>query len=92
MYEVIEQIMDKIIATFKSSSFRAHAALLESLITIILHVSKEEFTPFIDRFIPVLLDQVASTDWNTQKVGIDAICAITMQMPDEIIRHRISIL
>ena len=49
--------MDKIITIFKSSAFRGQAALLESLITIVFYL-EEEFTPFVDRFIPVLIEQI----------------------------------
>ena len=65
---------------------------MESLIAIIFHLTREEFVPFVDRFVPVLLEEVRNSAWETQKVGIDAICAITMQLPDEIIEHRIAIL
>ena len=83
--------MDKIIAIFKASTLRAHAALLESLITIIFYL-EEEFSPFVDRFIPVLIEQISSSDWNTQKVGIDAINALTTTVADCIIPHRVAIL
>ena len=84
-------MMEKIIAIFKSSTLRAHAALLESLITIIFHL-EEEFAPFVDQFIPVLIEQVSSADWNIQKVGIDAINALTTTVSDQIIPHRVTIL
>ena len=83
--------MDKIIGIFKSSTLRAHAALLESLITIIFYL-EEEFSPFVDRFIPVLIEQISSSDWNTQKVGIDAINALTTTVSDCVIPHRVTIL
>ena len=69
-------MMDKIISVFKTSAFRGQAALLESLITIVFYL-EDEFAPFVDAFIPVLIEQISSSDWNTQKVGIDAINALT---------------
>ena len=83
--------MDKIISILKSSTLRAHAALLESLITIVFYL-EEEFSPFVDRFIPVLIEQISNKDWNTQKVGIDALNALTTTIPDSIIAHRVTIL
>ena len=56
MDAVLDQMMEKIIQTFKIAAFRAHSALLETLIAIIFHLPREEFAPFMDRFIPVLLE------------------------------------
>ena len=50
-------MMDKIIAIFKSNTLRAQPALLESLINIIFYL-EDEFAPFVDRFIPVLIEQI----------------------------------
>ena len=83
--------MEKIITIFKSTGLRARATLLESLITIVFHL-EEEFAPFVDRFIPVLIDQVNNSDWNVQKVGIDAINALTTTVADQIIPHRVTLL
>ena len=46
----------------------------------------------MDRFIPVLIEQISSKDWNTQKVGIDAMNALTTTIPDSIISHRVAML
>lgn len=91
LWDNLDANMEKIIGIFKSSTLRAHAALLESLISIIFYL-EDEFAPFVDRFIPVLIEQVGSSDWNTQKVGIDAINALTTTVPDCIIPHRVTIL
>ena len=83
--------MDKIITFFKSSNLRAHSTLLETLISIIFYL-EDEFTPFVDRVIPMLIEQIKSSDWNTQKVGIDAINALTSTVSDSIIPHRVTVL
>lgn len=91
LWDNLDSLMDKIISMLKSNTLRAHAALLESLIAIVFYLD-EEFVPFVDRFIPVLLEQIQSRDWNTQKVGIEAFNALTTTMADSIIPHRVSIL
>ena len=83
--------MDDIIRCLKSNQFRAHAALLESLIAIIFHV-EQEFEPFVDRFIPVLLEMMSHSDWSTKKVGIDAINSLATTVTEKIIPHRVDIL
>ena len=64
MWDNLDAMMDKIISVFKTSAFRGQAALLESLITIVFYL-EDEFAPFVDRFIPVLIEQISSSDWNT---------------------------
>ena len=64
LWDNLDPMMDKIILMLKSNTLRAHAALLESLIAIIFYL-EDEFVPFVDQFIPVLLEQITSRDWNT---------------------------
>lgn len=91
LIDLMEQIMDKIVAIFKTTALRAHAALLQSLIAIIFHVD-EEMEAFVGDFVPVLLEQVASSDWNTQKVSIETINALATVVQDCIIPHRVEVL
>ena len=83
--------MDKIITILKSGTLRAHVALLESLIAIVYYL-EDEFAQFVDLFMPVLIEQISSSDWNTQKAGIEAIAAISSTVPDNVIPHRVAIL
>lgn len=83
--------MDRFIQFLKSNTLRAHGALLESLIAIVFYL-EEEFSPFVDRFVPVLLEQIESSDWNVQKIGIDALNAMTTTVAASIIHHRVNIL
>lgn len=57
LWDNLDAIMDKFISILKSSTLRAHGSLLESLIAIIFYL-EEEFSSFVDRFIPVLLEQI----------------------------------
>ena len=92
LYDTIEGVLDKIIFCLKSPSLRATSTLLESLILIIFHI-EEEFGPFLRVFIPTLLDLVTThADWNTQKVAIDALNAISTTLPDEVLSYRVPIL
>ena len=72
--------MEKIISIFRGNGLRAHASLLESLIAIIFYL-EEEFQPFVDRYVPVLIEQISSPDWNVQKVAIDAINTLSTTVP-----------
>ena len=65
--------------------------MLESLTTIIFHFD-QEFEPFVDRFVPVLLDLSGHSDWNTRKVAIDCINSLSMTVTEKIISHRVDIL
>ena len=89
--ETMDQSMDEVIKCLKSNQFRAHAALLESLIAIIFHV-EDEFEPFVDRFIPVLLETIKNEDWNTKKVAIDSFNSLATTVPDKMIAYRVDIL
>ena len=89
--ETMDQSMDEIIRCLKSHQFRAHSALLESLIAIIFHV-EEEFEPFVDRFIPVLLELIGHEDWNTKKVAIDSFNSLATTIPEKMIPFRVDIL
>lgn len=57
LWDNLDAIMDKFIQILKSNTLRAHSALLESLIAIVFYL-EEEFSPFVDRFIPVLIEQI----------------------------------
>lgn len=57
LWDNLDAVMDKIVTIFKTSAFRAHAALLESLITIVFYL-EDEFAPFVNKFIPVLIEQI----------------------------------
>ena len=57
LWDNLDAIMDRFIQILKSNTLRAHGALLESLIAIIFYL-EEEFSSFVDRFIPVLLEQI----------------------------------
>ena len=91
LWESLDDVMDKIVTIFKQTGLRAHVSLLESLISIVFHL-ENEFEPYVDRFIPVLFEQVVASDWNTQKVAIDALNALTTTVPDNILPHRVAIL
>ena len=46
----------------------------------------------MDRFVPVLLDLAGHSDWNTRKVAIDAINSLSINLPEKVIPHRVSVL
>ena len=79
------------ISVIKLSSFKAHTPLLECLISLIFHV-EAEFTPFAPKFLPVLIEFIASNDWSTKKVAIDAIYSMSAILKDDILPFRIEIL
>lgn len=53
---------------------------------------EHDFSPFVSKFLPVLVDFVASPDWATRKVAIDAIYSMSAMLKDEIMPFRIDIL
>jgi hypothetical protein len=61
------------------------------LISLVFHV-ESDFTPYASKFLPVLIEFVASPDWNTKKVAIDAIYSMTAILKDEILPYRQEIL
>ncbi len=83
--------MDEIEQCLKSNQFRAHAALLESLISIIFHI-EQEFEPYVDQFIPVLLVMIDHSDWSTKKVGIDTMNSLATTVTEKMIPYRVDIL
>lgn len=44
--------------------FKAQTQILECLISLILSV-ENEFEPYSREFLPILLDNIDSSDWNT---------------------------
>jgi len=79
------------VSVIKMNQFKAHSALLETLISIIFHV-ESMFAPYAPKFIPVLFDLMTSSDWSTKKVSIDAIYSMTAIIKEQIIPYRIDIL
>ena len=51
-----------------------------------------EFTPYAPKFLPVLIEFVASNEWSTKKVAIDAIYSMTAMLKEDIVPFRIEIL
>jgi hypothetical protein len=51
-----------------------------------------EFTPYVSKFLPVLIEFIASNEWSTKKVAIDAIYSMSAILKEEIIPFRIEIL
>ena len=70
------------ISVIKLNQFKAHTPLLECLISLIFHV-ETEFTPYAPKFLPVLIEFVASNEWSTKKVAIDAIYSMTAMLKEE---------
>ena len=88
---MLEEITERIIGIFRSNQFKAHAALLETLISIVFHV-ENMIEPFTEKLLEVKLDQVKNEDSLTKKVAVDAIYAITAIVKDKIIPFRLLIL
>ena len=61
------------------------------MISLIFHV-ENEFTPFAPKFLPVLIEFIASNEWSTKKVAIDAIYSMSAILKDDILPFRIEIL
>jgi hypothetical protein len=74
-----------------STGFKAHTQILECLISLILSV-EIEFEPFSREFLPVLLDCVESSDWNTRKMAIDCMYTMAAILNDVIIPFKKQIL
>jgi hypothetical protein len=89
--ELLGEITEKIIFVINLNQFKAHTTLLECLISLIFHV-ENEFTPFIGKFLPVLIEFIASNEWSTKKVAIDAIYSMSAILKEEIVPFRIEIL
>lgn len=75
----------------RATAFKAHAALLETLISVIFHV-EIKIEPFTEKLLDVIIEQVKSEDSVTKKVAIDAVYAITAIVKDQIVPYRIHIL
>ena len=67
--------------------FKAHSALLETLISLIFHV-EIKIEPFADKLLEVILEQVKTEDALTKKVSIDAIYALTAIIKEQICQNR----
>ena len=89
--EILSDLTDKMVAVFKLNSFKAHAALLETLISIVFHV-EILFADYAQKFIPVLFDLMRHDDGAIKKVAIDAIYSLAAIVPDEVIKYRLEIL
>ena len=89
--EVLDELTDKMIQVISLNSFKAHTQLLECVISLVFHV-EQDFTPYAAKFLPVLIEFIACTDWGTKKVAIDAIYSMTAIVKEEIIPFRLDIL
>ena len=61
------------------------------MISLIFHV-EGDFTPYVARFLPVLLGYVACADWSTKKVSIDALYSLSAIVKEEVVPFRVEIL
>lgn len=75
----------------RATSFKAQAALLETLISVIFHV-ETKIEPYTEKLLDVIIEQIKSEDVVTKKVAIDAVYAITAIVKDQIVPYRIHIL
>lgn len=91
MEEFLAEITEKIIGVMRTNQFKAHAVLLETLISIIFHV-EIKIEPFTEQLLEVIMEQVKNEDSLTKKVAIDAIYAITAIVKDQMIPYRLQIL
>lgn len=73
------------------TSFKAHTPLIECIISLVFHV-EQDFNPYAGKFLPVLIDFIASNDSSTKKVAIDAIYSMTAIIKEEIVPFRLDIL
>jgi hypothetical protein len=65
----------------RMNQFKAHSALLETLISLIFHV-EQMIEPYSEKLLEVMLEQVKADDSLTKKVSIDAIYALTAIIKD----------
>ena len=91
MSDALDQIIDKIVSVIRSNSFKAHASLLETLISVIFHV-EGMIEIHADRCIEVALELAKSEDSATKKVAIDAIYSLTAIIKDQIVPYRFNIM
>jgi hypothetical protein len=89
--ELLDDLLDKILQTLKSNSFKAQSQLLETLVSLIFHV-EDMIKPHCDKLIDALIEQVRSEDPLTKKVAIDAIYSLTAIVKDDIVSRRMTIL
>jgi hypothetical protein len=79
------------LTTFKCVNFKAHNALLNTLISIIFQV-ENLFKPHATKFVPVLFKYLQSADWSTKKVSIDAVLSMSAILKEEIAPYRMEFL
>ena len=89
--ELLEDICERIITIMRAVQFKAHAALLETLISVIFHI-EDKIQPFTEKLLEVIMEQVSSEDQSTKKIAIDGIYSLTATVQDHIVPHRMQIL
>ena len=80
-----------ILDTMAGAGFKAYMQILESLISLILSV-EHEFAPYGQEFLPVLLQCVESSDWNSRKMAIDCMYTLAAILEESIIPFKKDIL
>ena len=85
--DLLESIIDKILATFKQTSFKAQASLLETLISVIFHV-ESMIEVHSNRCIDTVVSLCKDEDPVTKKVAIDAVYSIAAITKEQILPRR----
>lgn len=78
---LLDRITPKILDTLTGTSFKGHAALVESLINLILSLEKE-FEPYVEHSVNTMIQCLNSSDFMTRKHCIDAIYTIGAVLPE----------
>lgn len=86
--DCLDQIVPKICGLLKSNSFKAHATLVETLISVIFHV-EALIDVHAESVIEVAIDLAKSDDNATKKVAIDAVYSLTAIIKEQILPYRI---
>ena len=79
-----DDITWKIIEFLKSPNCKANLQLFESILSLILAV--EENIPKLNEntknLLPVIIDNMAHSDWNVRKIAIEVIYTLSVLIPD----------
>jgi len=90
--KLLPNLSDHLVDLFNTPNIKCTGQLLEILISLILSVELS-FEPFVPKFIPILLDNMASKqEWSIRKLAIDVIYTLSAFLPQSLESHVDSII
>ena len=87
---VIDDVVHKLVEVMKMPSCKAHLQIMEAILSLIL---ASEDNPDLLRqnvrvLLPVVVENMANSDWNVRKISIEVMYTISMLAPDVLQPHR----